>query len=117
MLGKLIGLRSSSQKRFIRGREKMKLKYEYESLDIHGLTIQETIALFQAWEADHTDASSTTVETYTDGESCYVEVAFQRPFTEEELAQQELNEKLWKERQEVTERAEYQRLKAKYEGS
>ena len=93
----------------------MELKYDYDQLDIQGLSIQDVIAIFQAWETEHPEAQSTNVGVYSDGDSAYLEVAFCRPFTEEELAQKELNEKLRAERQEAAERAEYERLKAKYE--
>jgi hypothetical protein len=95
----------------------MELKYCCQSIDIDGLSVAEAISALQAWENENSEsATDSHIAVYPDGSGgAHVEIWYYRPYTEEEIASKKLYEKLWEERKEAADLAEYERLKAKYE--
>jgi hypothetical protein len=95
----------------------MNMKYCYEELDINGVTVAEAIAALQAWETENPDATDSALNIYSDGESAGVELTFYRPMTEVELGVLKIQQANTAAYQEESDRKEYERLKAKYEGN
>jgi hypothetical protein len=114
-LGKPIDPRSLSQKRFIRGRKSM-TRYDYETLDIDGLSVTDAIAALYAWENENPEATETRLQLCYDGDSAYLEVSFQVPLTPQEIEDKKQREAEWANKVEKHERETYERLKIKYEG-
>ena len=95
----------------------MNTKYCYEELDINGVSVAEAIAALQAWEAENPEATESSLNVYSDGESAGIELTFYRPMTEVELGVLKIQQANAAEYQEARDRTEYERLKAKYEGN
>lgn len=66
--------------------------------------------------AEFRDTIRVTLDSYGDGDTL-VNLLYERPETEAEQAWREDREALWARDREAAERAEYERLKAKFEGS
>ena len=89
----------------------MELKYDYDSLDVNGVSVAEVIAALQAWETENPEATDAIFSLYSDGgDSAFAEVCFYRPLTPEELEDIK-TAKQWQERRE---RELYELLKEKY---
>lgn len=95
----------------------MRMRYDYETLDISGCTVPDAILALQTWQAENTGAVDTTFNVCYDGDSGYTEVSFMRPMTEMELNLEKIQQSNAAEYQEERDRKEYERLKAKYEGN
>jgi hypothetical protein len=95
----------------------MSMKYNYETLDISGMTVSDAIIALQAWKDENPDAVEDYLVVNYDGEDSYVEVNFQRPMTETELEAQKAQQAQYAIYQEEADRAQYERLKAKFEGN
>ena len=95
----------------------MNTKYCFEELDINGVSVAEAIAALQSWETENPDATESAINVYSDGESAGIEITFHRPMTELELNVQKIQKANSDQWQEERDRAEYERLKAKYEGN
>lgn len=95
----------------------MNIKYCFEELDINGVSVAEAIAALQAWETENPDATESAINVYSDGESAGIELNFYRPMNELELNLLKIQQANSDAYQEERDRAEYERLKAKYEGN
>lgn len=95
----------------------MSMKYNYETLDISGMTVSDAIIALQAWKDENPDAVEDYLVVNYDGEDSYVEVNFRRPMTEQELEAKKAQEAQYVIYQEEADRAQYERLKAKFEGN
>ena len=92
----------------------MRMKYDYRFLNIDGLSIAEAIAALQTWEAENPDAIDSFIDL---GEVSTIEITFQRPMTETEIALEDTQLANRARFVEERDRAEYERLKAKFEGN
>jgi hypothetical protein len=92
-------------------------RYDYETLDVQGLSVAEAISVLQAWETENAEATETCLQLYSDGDSAYLEVSFQVPLTPQEIEDKKQREEAFLALQEERERETYERLKAKYEGN
>ena len=92
----------------------MELKYDYESLDINGVSVAEAIAALQAWETETPEATEAVFNIYPDGDSAFAEIRFYRPHTSEELEAIKTAKQKAAEWQEQHDRETYERLKEKY---
>lgn len=95
----------------------MELKYNYETLDINGVSVAEAIAALQAWETENPEATDTVFNVYSDGDYAFVEINFYRPYTADELEAIKEAEQKAAEWQERHERELYERLKEKFENA
>lgn len=95
----------------------MSMKFIYKTLEIDGMSIADAIVALQTWKNENPDAVEDYLSINYDGDYSYVEVHFQRPMTETELEFQKAQEAQYAVYQEEADRAQYERLKAKYEGN
>jgi hypothetical protein len=93
------------------------MKYDYETLDIDGVEIADAISMLQEWVDENPEAAKAVINLGSDGDSTYLEVSFERPYTETELEFQKTQAANYAAYQEERDRTEYERLKAKYEGN
>lgn len=92
------------------------MKYDYEYIDIDDKSVAEVIAALQAWETENPDATDSSIGLPDHGYGS-IEITFQRPMTETEIVT--YNAQLANSARYVEERdrAEYDRLKTKFEGN
>lgn len=95
----------------------MSMKYIYETIEIEGLSVVGAILALQAWKDENPAAIDDYLVINYDGENSYVEVNFQRHMTEQELEAQKAQQAQYAIYQEEADRAQYERLKAKFEGN
>ena len=95
----------------------MSMKYVYETLDISGCSIPEAILALQTWQAENPDAVDSCFSVCYDGDSGYTEVSFMRPMSEQEIEAKKAQQAQYAIYQEQAERAQYERLKEKFEGN
>lgn len=95
----------------------MSMKYIYETIEIEGLSVVGAILALQAWKDKNPAAIDDYLVINYDGDHSYVEVNFQRHMTEQELEAQKAQQAQYAIYQEEADRAQYERLKAKFEGN
>ena len=95
----------------------MRMRYDWEVLDINGSSVEDAILALQTWQAENPDAVDTCFNVCYDGDSGYTEISFHRSMTEMELRLEEIQQANAAEYREERDRKEYERLKAKYEGN
>jgi hypothetical protein len=93
------------------------MKYNFENLDIDGVSVEEAMTALQTWKDENPDAVKDVINLIYDGDSTYLEITFERPMTEKELEDYEQTIAAQARSLEQYERETYERLKAKFEGN
>lgn len=95
----------------------MQMQHEVEVLPIDGLSVVDAISALQAWSKNHPDISNDSISfSYDVDYFTFAEVYYQRPMTEKELVAHDEIIARTTLKCEERELAEYNRLKAKFEG-